>query len=50
MRVRYSWEMPVLGSAGGGRRRRAAAGSLDSTFLIVNGDTLTDVDLPRSSR
>ena len=44
MRIRYSWEVPVLGSAGG--PRRAAPLLLpDSTFLIVNGDTLTDVDL-----
>jgi NDP-sugar pyrophosphorylase family protein len=59
-RVRYSWESPVLGSAGGprhalpllvdggsslsGRSRFAATAD---TFLIVNGDTLTDVDLPR---
>ena len=47
--VRYSWENPVLGSAGGPRRaltllsavRRAPGGS----FYIVNGDTLADVDL-----
>jgi len=74
MRVRYSWEMPVLGSAGGPRRalpllagtpegvpydrgadhaealqRRvgSASGVGDSrgSFLIVNGDTLTDVDV-----
>src|SRR5688572_5076442 len=43
VRVRYSWEMPVLGSAGGPRR---ALPLLDtSPFLIVNGDTITDVDL-----
>jgi NDP-sugar pyrophosphorylase family protein len=43
VRVRYSWEVPLLGSAGGPRR---ALPLLDSpTFLIVNGDTLTDVDL-----
>jgi mannose-1-phosphate guanylyltransferase len=42
MRVRYSWEVPVLGSAGGPRR---ALPLLASTFLIVNGDTLTDVEL-----
>ena len=58
--VRYSWESPVLGSAGGPRhalpllldgrspsRRSGAAAEADRTFLIVNGDTLTDVDLPR---
>lgn len=60
-RVRYSWEDPVLGSAGGPRRalpllvdwerpsrevtdRQPAAASRE-TFIIVNGDTLTDVNL-----
>ena len=47
-RVRYSWEQPVLGSAGG--PRHALPLLVDSsdpagTFLIVNGDTLTDVDV-----
>jgi len=42
VRVRYSWEAPVLGSAGGPRR---ALPLLDAPqFLIVNGDTLTDLD------
>ncbi len=41
LRVRYSWEQPVLGSAGGPRH---ALPLLDSPrFVIVNGDTLTDV-------
>jgi NDP-sugar pyrophosphorylase family protein len=42
--VRYSWEQPeVLGSAGG---PRLAAPLIDADpFLIVNGDTLTDLDL-----
>jgi mannose-1-phosphate guanylyltransferase len=41
--VRYSWEMPVLGSAGGPRR---ALPLLEApTFLLVNGDTLTSVDV-----
>jgi mannose-1-phosphate guanylyltransferase len=50
-RVRYSWESPVLGSAGG--PRHALPLLLDAgepggtgTFVLVNGDTLTDVDLP----
>jgi mannose-1-phosphate guanylyltransferase len=43
-RVRYSWEQPVvLGSAGGPRQALPIIGV--ETFLIVNGDTLTDVDL-----
>ena len=45
VRVRYSWEMPVLGSAGGPRRALPLLAS--PTFLIVNGDTLTNVDLGR---
>lgn len=41
--VRYSWEPVVLGSAGGPRR---ALPLLETdTMLIVNGDTLCDVDL-----
>src|SRR5262245_2290476 len=55
-RVRYSWENPVLGSAGGPRhalpllvdstvRSQQPGASSQQRFLIVNGDTLTDVDL-----
>jgi NDP-sugar pyrophosphorylase family protein len=45
-RVRYSWEQPrILGSAGGPRLARPIVGT--DTFFIVNGDTLTDVDLSR---
>lgn len=44
LEVRYSWEDVLLGSAGGPRR---ALQVLDAEqFFIVNGDTLTDVDLP----
>jgi len=43
LRVRYSWEAPrVLGSAGGPRRALPLLEA--STFFIVNGDTLTNVD------
>ena len=43
-RVRYSWERPlVLGSAGGPRLARPIVGA--DTFLIINGDTLTDLNL-----
>ena len=43
LQVRYSWEMPLLGSGGGPAR---ALPLLDAErFLIVNGDTLTDCDL-----
>ena len=43
-RVRYSWEQPrILGSAGGPRLAREIVGA--ETFFIINGDTLTDVDL-----
>jgi mannose-1-phosphate guanylyltransferase len=45
VRVRYSWEHPViLGSAGGPKRALPMLG--DDMFLIVNGDTLTDMSLP----
>jgi mannose-1-phosphate guanylyltransferase len=70
-RVRYSWENPVLGSAGGPRHalpllidrstreprtanrvtdlanREPRTANRDTIFIIVNGDTLTDVDLGR---
>lgn len=50
VRVRYSWEVPVLGSAGGPKRAlpllfEAPFQVPGSTFLIVNGDTLTDADI-----
>jgi NDP-sugar pyrophosphorylase family protein len=48
-RVRYSWEQPaVLGSAGGPRRALPILGA--DTFYIVNGDTLTDLDLSALGR
>ena len=43
MRVRYSFESPVLGSAGG--PRKALDLLPDDDFFIINGDTLTNVDL-----
>ena len=43
LRVRYSWENPILGSAGGPRHALDLLGS--DTFVIVNGDTLCDVAL-----
>lgn len=43
LRVRYSWEQTVLGSAGGPRRALPLLSA--ERFLIVNGDTLTDCDL-----
>jgi NDP-sugar pyrophosphorylase family protein len=43
-RVRYSWEQPrILGSAGGPRHALDIIG--EDTFVIVNGDTLTDLNL-----
>jgi mannose-1-phosphate guanylyltransferase len=45
-RIRYSWELPrILGSAGGPRLARPIVGG--DPFFIINGDTLTDVDLPQ---
>jgi NDP-sugar pyrophosphorylase family protein len=44
VRVRYSWEQPqILGSAGG--PRHALEIIVDDTFIIVNGDTLTDLNV-----
>ena len=44
VRVRYSWEHPrILGGAGGPRLARDIIGA--ATFFVVNGDTLTDLDL-----
>ena len=42
VRVRYSWEPQILGSAGGPRQALPLVSS--DPFLIVNGDTITDVD------
>jgi mannose-1-phosphate guanylyltransferase len=43
VRVRYSWENPVLGSAGGPARALPLMGA--ERFLVVNGDTLTNLDI-----
>jgi mannose-1-phosphate guanylyltransferase len=43
VRVRYSWEQPVLGSAGG--PRRAFSLVEDDRLWLINGDTLSDVNL-----
>jgi mannose-1-phosphate guanylyltransferase len=43
VRARYSWETPVLGSAGGPKRAAPILGT--RRFLVVNGDTLTTLDL-----
>jgi NDP-sugar pyrophosphorylase family protein len=48
LRVRYSWEDPVLGSAGGPRRALPLVGS--ESFVVKNGDTLTDLDPGRIAR
>ncbi len=43
LRVRYSLENPILGSAGGPRHALPLLAS--PRFFIVNGDTMTDVNL-----
>jgi mannose-1-phosphate guanylyltransferase len=43
IRVRYSWEQPLLGSGGGPARAFSLVEG--DELLIVNGDTLTDIDL-----
>ena len=47
VRVRYSWEQPVLGSAGGPRHALPLLtdGGFEGPLLLVNGDTLTDAPL-----
>ena len=46
LRVRYSWENPILGSAGGPKRAlRLLSAEPGEPFLIVNGDTICPVDL-----
>jgi NDP-sugar pyrophosphorylase family protein len=42
--VRYSWEQPVVLGSGGGPRQAVPLIDAD-TFVIVNGDTLTDLRL-----
>lgn len=44
VRVRYSWERTILGSAGGPRWALPLVGP--DRFLLVNGDTLTDLRIP----
>ena len=43
-RVRYSWEQPAILGSGGGPRLALPLIDADP-FFIINGDTLTDVDL-----
>lgn len=45
LRVRYSWEPVILGSAGGPKQALALWPGLTGPCLIVNGDTLTNVPL-----
>jgi NDP-sugar pyrophosphorylase family protein len=45
LRVRYSRERTILGTAGGPRRLRRFFG--DEPFLLVNGDVVFDFDLTR---
>ena len=42
IKVTYSWEPKILGSAGG---PRSALSSLGDEFFVINGDTLTNIDL-----
>lgn len=45
LRIRYSWEPVVLGSAGGPKQALGLWPDLTGPCLIVNGDTLTDLPL-----
>lgn len=42
VRITYSFEPTILGTAGGAKK---IAGFLDETFVLVYGDVLTDMDL-----
>ena len=46
LRARYSWEVPILGSAGGPRRALPLLEA--SRFLITNGDVLTNADIAQA--
>lgn len=48
LRVRYSWEREILGSGGGPARAFRLLG--DEPAFILNGDTLTDLDLAALAR
>jgi mannose-1-phosphate guanylyltransferase len=43
LRLAYSFEPELMGTAGGVRNARAHFG--DETFLVISGDALTDIDL-----
>jgi mannose-1-phosphate guanylyltransferase len=46
VRLRYSWEQPLLGSAGGPRHALPLlVDDSADTFLVVNGDTLTALEI-----
>ncbi len=45
LRVRYSWEREILGSAGGPRLALSLWPGLEGPCLVTNGDTLTDFPL-----
>ncbi len=44
IKVKYSWEPRILGSAGG---PRSALSMLGDEFFVINGDTLTNIDLTK---
>ena len=48
IRLHYSWENPILGSAGG---IKAAQKYLDGdSFIVINSDVVTDIDLKELTR
>ena len=49
VRVRYSWEQPIVLGAAGGPRLALPILNAD-TFLLINGDVLTEVDLGEMMR
>ncbi|BAC91025.1 sugar phosphate nucleotidyltransferase [Gloeobacter violaceus] len=45
VRLDYSWEKELMGTAGGVRRQAEFLG--DGTFLVISGDVVTDLDITR---
>ncbi|MBU0573921.1 MAG: NDP-sugar synthase [Candidatus Margulisbacteria bacterium] len=45
--LHYSYEEKLLGTAGGVRRMARLVDNIDSTFIVLSSDALTDINLPR---
>ena len=45
MKISYSYEKKLLGTAGGVKKMQVY---LDTTFIVMSGDGLTDIDLTKA--